>query len=86
LVRISSVKPIEGYLVELTLSTGEVIERDLSPLLRGPIFESILANEDRFRAVRVEQGTLVWPDGVDLCPDMIVWGDLPPAHSVTFAA
>lgn len=81
LVRISDVKPLDGFLVALTLTTGEVVERDLDPLLSGPVFASIRANEGEFRHVRAEEGTLVWPSGADLCPDSVIWGGLPPADS-----
>lgn len=85
LIRISNVKALDGYNVELTLTTGEVVQRDLSSLLNGPIFDSIRTGEEQFREVRVEDGTLVWPGGIDLCPDAVIWGGLPPADSASAA-
>jgi len=29
---------------------------------------------------------LVWPGGADLCPDVLIWGGLPPADAVFDAA
>lgn len=86
LVRIASVNPLAGFQVELTLTTGEIIQRDLLPLLAGPVFDSIRTNEAQFRQVRAEDGTLVWPGGADLCPDVVIWGGLPPADSNSCAA
>ncbi len=86
LVRIVGVEPLQECRVELTLSTGEMVQRDLRPLLQGAVFEPILANESKFREVRAEQGTLVWPGDVELCPDTIIWGGLPPEDSATQAA
>lgn len=86
LVRIISVKPLGGFLVELTLTTGEIVQRDLLPLLSGPIFDPVRTNEEHFRQVRAEDGTLVWPGGADLCPDVVIWGGLPPADSTSCAA
>jgi hypothetical protein len=86
LVRISSVKPLNGFNVELTLTTGEVVQRDLRPLLNGPVFDPIRMDEEQFRQVRAEDGTLVWPGGADLCPDVVIWGGLPPADSASCAA
>ena len=79
LVRISAVVPLEGRRVRLTLTDVAVVERDLSGLLAGPVFREIRYDSGMFREVRVEAGTLVWPNGADLCPDTVVWGGLPPA-------
>ncbi len=40
LVRIANARPLEGFNVELTLTTGEVVRRDLKPLLQGPMIQS----------------------------------------------
>jgi hypothetical protein len=85
LIRIATVKPLNEFRVELTLTTGEVVQRDLHALLAGPIFDSIRTDEEQFRQVRVEAGTLVWPGGADLCPDVVIWGGLPPIDSASCA-
>ena len=86
LIRIANVKPLNGFEVELTLTSGDVIRRDLRPFLTGPVFESIRDDERQFRSLRVEDGTVVWPNGADLCPDALIWGGLPPAEVSTSAA
>jgi hypothetical protein len=86
LVRIAKVRPLSGFEVELTLTTGDVICRDLRPFLDGPVFDSIRDDERQFRALQVEDGTLVWPNGADLCPDVLIWGGLPPAEISSSAA
>lgn len=85
LVRISELILLAGFQVALSLTTGQVVRRDLLILLDGPAFDSIRADEALFRQVRVEAGTLVWPGGIDLCPDIVIWGGLPP-DSATVAA
>ena len=80
-VRIQDVVPLEGYRLRLTLTDGSVIERDISALLDGPVFEPIRNDPALFRAVRVEAGTVVWPNGADLCPDVLIWGGPPPKDS-----
>ena len=85
LVRISSVKPLDDFQVEITLTTGEVVRRDLGPLLNGPVFGSIRNDAAQFCQVRAEDGAFVWPGGVDLCPDVVIWGGLPPADSACAA-
>jgi len=37
LVRISSVTPLDGFHLRLVLTDGSVIERDVDPLLVGPV-------------------------------------------------
>ena len=86
LVRISEVKPLSEFHVEITLTTGEVVKRDLRPFLNGPVFESLRADEEQFRKVRAEGGSLVWPGEIDLCPDVVTWGGLPPADATSCAA
>ena len=86
MVRIREAKPLDGYCVQLTLTDGRVIERDLGPMLVGPVFAEIRKDEARFREIRVEGGTIVWPNGADLCPDVLIWGGLPPAGAVSDAA
>ena len=86
LIRIREAKPLDGYRVQLSLTDGRVIERDLGPLLVGPVFAEIRNDAARFTEMRVEAGTLVWPTGADLCPDVLIWGGLPPADSASDAA
>jgi hypothetical protein len=86
LIRIANVKPLDEFRVEITLTTGEVAQRDLRSLLNGPVFDLIREDKEYFRQVRAQDGTLVWPDGADLCPDAVIWGGLPPADSDPRAA
>lgn len=78
LVRISSVSALAGYRLRLGLSDGRTVERDVDALLTGPAFEEIRSNRAVFEQVRVDAGTVVWPNGADLCPDTLIWGGLPP--------
>ena len=78
LLRIREVKVLKGFKLKLTLTDGSVIERDVSGLLVGPIFEPIRKDSAVFAKVRVEGGTVVWPNGADLCPDVLIWGGAPP--------
>ena len=86
LVRIRKAKPLGNYRVELTLTDGLVVERDLGPMLVGPVFSEIRNDEVRFMELRVEGGALVWPNGADLCPDVLIWGGLPPTDAAAGAA
>ena len=78
LVRIAEVQVVEALVVSLTLTDGTVIARDLEPLLTASVFDSIRKDPELFGRVRVVDGTLEWPGGLDLCPDMIIYGGPPP--------
>jgi len=55
-----------------------VVERDVSTLLTGPVLELVRTDRACFSAVRAENGTVVWPNGAELCPDVLIWGGPPP--------
>ena len=80
MVRVRAVRPLEGFEVEVTFTDGVVRRIDLSPYLRGPIFEPLRRDPAAFRAVYVEPAgkTLAWPNGADIDPDVLYRG-LPPA-------
>jgi hypothetical protein len=79
LLRITAVEAGEEFRLRLTLTDGSVIERDVADLLKGPIFDPVRENREIFLEVRVEGGTVVWPNGADLCPDVLIWGGPPPS-------
>jgi uncharacterized protein DUF2442 len=78
LLRIRMVEALEGFKLRLTLTDGSMIEREVSHLLMGPVFEGIRSDPKLFAQVRGEGGTVVWPNGADLCPDVLIWGGAPP--------
>ncbi len=78
LVRVLKVKALDSFRLRLTLSDGSVIDRDVHALITGPIFDSVRSNPDLFRQVRAGAGTVVWPNGADLDPDMLIWNGPPP--------
>lgn len=79
LPRVVAVEPLEGSRLCLTFTDGLVREVDLSGELWGPMAEPLL-DPDYFRQVCVdpELGTVVWPNGFDLDPD-VLHGDFEPA-------
>lgn len=77
LLRIVAVTPLEGYRLRLLLTDGSTIERDVEPLLVGPVFDTVRDNPQVFRAASAAFGTVVWPNDADLCPDVLIWGGPP---------
>ena len=49
MVRITSVKPLEGFCVRLTFTDNSMKEVDLSPYLNGPVFKPLRENLELFR-------------------------------------
>jgi hypothetical protein len=72
--RIANVRHVEEYRLELTFSNGEKAELDFRDRIvgRGGIFAP-LEDIEYFKQVKVdsEVGTLVWPNEVDFCPDVL---------------
>ena len=77
--RIRAVQPLEGTVVRLDLTNGERRRLDLGPYLRGPVFQPIRESTDLFRQVTVDSdlGTVVWPNGADIDPDVLIDGVQP---------
>lgn len=72
--RVSDVRHIKDYQLEITFSDGTVGRLDFGERLvgRSGILKS-LQDMEFFAQVGVdrEAGTLVWPNGVDFCPDVL---------------
>lgn len=79
MVRITRVEPLDGVAVRLSFTDGSDKTVDLRPYMRGPIVEPLLRDAALFRAVEVdpELGTIVWPNGADLDPDVLYAGRTP---------
>jgi Protein of unknown function (DUF2442) len=82
--RIRSVKPLEGFVLRLSFDDGTTRDVDLEGELWGPVFEPLRADRELFREVRVDEelGTIVWPNGADMDPD-VLHGDFEPADAAT---
>ena len=74
LPRITHVEHVQDYTLALTFSNGVRAELDLRDRVvdRSGMLAP-LSDIDFFARVRVdpEAGTLVWPNGVDFCPDVL---------------
>lgn len=80
MVEVSSVQIVENREVRLEFSDGSERVVDLAPFLWGPAFEEIATDDSAFAQIRVdpETGTIGWPSGGDLDPD-VLHGDYEPA-------
>jgi hypothetical protein len=73
MVDITNVEVLKDRVVRLCFSDETERVVDLQPFLWGPVFGRIAADDDYFGQVRVdpEVGTIVWPNGADLDPDVL---------------
>jgi len=81
MVEVTAVTPLEGYWLRLTLSNGDVIERDVVDLLRGGVLEPVRERRDVFEAAFIDGGTVAWPGGVDLAPETLIWNGPEPGSA-----
>ncbi len=70
------VEVCERHVVRLRFKDGFERLVDLEPYLFGPVFERVRNDPEFFAAVRVDAdaGTIVWPNGADLAPDVLYSG------------
>jgi len=74
MLEVTAVEPLQDRVVRLTLSNGDVVERDLGALLDGVgVFERISFDDAAFREVYVDYGTIAWPGEVDIAPETLIW-------------
>jgi hypothetical protein len=72
--RVQRVRHVRDYRLELSFADGTTRELDLGSRIagRGGVFQP-LEDVEFFKQVRMdsEAGTIVWPNGVDFCPDVL---------------
>lgn len=77
--RVVAVEHLGAFQLRITFSDDLVRELDFDEVLRGGVFEE-LEDEAAFAQVSLDDvaGTICWPNGVDLDPD-VLHGDFEPA-------
>lgn len=73
-IDVSSVKPLPERSLELTFADGLIAKVNVDDIVHEytGVFAPLL-DEDFFQKVFVAEhlGTIVWPNGADLCPDVL---------------
>ncbi len=64
------VLPLPDYRLLLTFAGGERRVFDVTPYLGKGVF-GVLREKSMFDAVRVSFDTITWPNGADLCPELL---------------
>ena len=73
MIEVVNVEPLERFWLRLTLSNGDVIERDVSRLLSGSVFKPVRNHREVFEAAFVDGGTVAWPGTADIAPETLIW-------------
>lgn len=68
--RVTSVRPTENYRLQLQFTNGETKTFDVSPYLTRGIFTE-LQNTTLFKTAKVFNGTVIWANELDFCPDTL---------------
>lgn len=73
---ITEVEVLHDHVVRLRFVDGVEKEVDLDSYLHGPVFAAIREDPAVFAAVKVDPdaGTIAWPNGADLAPDVLYEG------------
>jgi hypothetical protein len=72
---VRAVKVKRGHLATVTFTDGSRRDIDFRRYLHGRLFGELLP-EARFREIGVQDGAVAWPNGADICPDVLYY-DLP---------
>ena len=70
IIDIVDVQPQSGYKLLLKFENGESRIFDCGGLIKEKPFEP-LENPAFFQRVRIEYGTVVWPDEIDIAPETL---------------
>lgn len=69
--KIKQVEALEGYRLKLCFTDGETGEVDLSDLAGRGVFAAWNDYAEFRKVTTGDSGDLIWPSGVDLCPDAL---------------
>jgi len=77
-VSVIVVEVLGGHRVRLSFDDAVTVDRDLFPLLRGPVFDKIRSDPEEFAKVTVdpELGVLCWSNGADIDAELLRYDDL----------
>lgn len=76
MIRVTSVQTVPDFHLQLRFSNGECRCFDMTPYLHLPVYRR-LDNPRFFALARVDYGTVVWPDEIDIAPETLYEHSLP---------
>jgi Protein of unknown function (DUF2442) len=77
-IRVRAITLIRPPEVEVIFTNGETRRLDLTPYIaHGPMFAPVRDDPAVFAQAMVDGGTIVWPNGADIDPDVLYAGGTP---------
>ncbi len=73
-VRVRAVTPLVGFKALVVFDNNTQKDIDLEPYLHGPVFEPIRNDPAVFCSMMIAGGTIAWPNGADIDPDVLYYG------------
>lgn len=80
IAEVRDIAVLDGFTVRFTFTDDTIRTIDLDRYLHGPIFDPLRDDPHLFRAATVQDGTIAWPNGADLDPEVLYY-DLGPNAS-----
>jgi hypothetical protein len=84
MTRIQEASAMPGHRLRLVLTDGRTLEREVRDLLEGELLEPLQKDAAAFASFSVRDGAVVWANGADLCPDVLIWDGVPPEDDLPF--
>jgi hypothetical protein len=73
MIRVATVQALEDYRLRVGFTDGTERDIDVRPYMHGAIFEPLKRDRRLLEAVTIDAdlGTVVWPNGADIDPDVL---------------
>ena len=68
--RVKSIQTMQDYVLEIVFNNNEKKKFDVKPYINFGIFKE-LKDPAIFQTATVKLGTVVWSNGLDICPDTL---------------
>ncbi len=68
--RVKSIQPMPDFELEIVFNNGEIKKFDVKPFMNLGLFKELF-DHSLFQTAKAESGTVVWDNGLDICPDTL---------------
>lgn len=68
--RVKSIQPMPDFVLEVVFNNGEKKKFDVKPYMNFGLFKE-LKDHSLFQTATAKSGTVVWNNGLDICPDTL---------------